>query len=70
MEVEEEASLELPNIGGEGGYFDHDEVGVPADWMCMGAPADWPVRPRGLPENSGYPSPHVNGSIAVTDSDM
>lgn len=25
-EVEPEASLELPNIGGEGGYFDHDEV--------------------------------------------
>jgi hypothetical protein len=25
-EVEPEASLDLPNIGGEGGYFDHDEV--------------------------------------------
>lgn len=27
VEVEDEASL-LPNIGGEGGYFDHDEVGT------------------------------------------
>jgi hypothetical protein len=26
VEAEPAADLELPNIGGEGGYFDHDAV--------------------------------------------